>query len=331
MARPELCVLLAYAKRSLEEAIARIDAAGRPVPRPRACARYFPATVVERFGDAVDRHPLRRDLASTIIANDGRQRPRDHVGLAARARDGRGRRPRSPAPTGSPATSRAPASAGPTWRRSTAKIDPVAPERAHGRRRHARRGRRPLVPAERADARRSARRSRRPAPLFAELAEGDRARSAPRPGGALARPSSRDLVSTGRRRGARPPPRVSSRSSRTRPTSSPSRARPAGRSRTSRTAFFLAGERLHLDWLERQLPELPETLALAALGRPGHGGRPDGAAPRHRAARARARRRAPDRDRGRRTTSQHACRGLRAARQARRPRSGPRAKRASPP
>jgi glutamate dehydrogenase len=68
MARPELCVLLAYAKRSLEQAIRRSPLPDDPY-LDADMERYFPPKVVERFGHLVARHPLRADLASTILAN----------------------------------------------------------------------------------------------------------------------------------------------------------------------------------------------------------------------------------------------------------------------
>ena len=96
MARPELCILLAYAKRSLEEAIRQSDAPGRPVSRARRAA-LLPAR---------GRRPLRRpDRAAPAAAGSrvddhrerGRQRPGRHLRLAARrgnrrrARRGRAR------------------------------------------------------------------------------------------------------------------------------------------------------------------------------------------------------------------------------------------------
>jgi glutamate dehydrogenase len=69
MARPELCILLAYAKRSLEEAIRNSPLPDDPY-LDRDLRRYFPARVVERFGHLIARHPLRRHLASTIVANE---------------------------------------------------------------------------------------------------------------------------------------------------------------------------------------------------------------------------------------------------------------------
>ena len=69
MARPELCILLAYAKRDLEEAIRASPFPDDPYLE-RDLRRYFPAKVIERFGHVLLRHPLRRELASTIIANE---------------------------------------------------------------------------------------------------------------------------------------------------------------------------------------------------------------------------------------------------------------------
>ena len=69
MARPELCILLAYAKRSLEEAI-RSSAFPDDPYLERDLRGYFPAPVIERFGHVLMQHPLRRELASTIIANE---------------------------------------------------------------------------------------------------------------------------------------------------------------------------------------------------------------------------------------------------------------------
>jgi glutamate dehydrogenase len=66
---PELAVLLAYAKRSLGEWLLN-----SPLPDNDAFEAdlmdYFPSQVIKRFGDFVDRHPLRRDLVATIVANE---------------------------------------------------------------------------------------------------------------------------------------------------------------------------------------------------------------------------------------------------------------------
>jgi glutamate dehydrogenase len=69
MVRPELCVLLAYAKRLLREQIL-------PSSLPDDTyldgdlAAYFPGPVVERFGRLLPTHPLRREMVATIVTND---------------------------------------------------------------------------------------------------------------------------------------------------------------------------------------------------------------------------------------------------------------------
>lgn len=69
MARPELCILLAYAKRSLKEAVLASPLPDDPYLE-RELRRYFPGAVVERFGHLIAQHPLRRELAATIVANE---------------------------------------------------------------------------------------------------------------------------------------------------------------------------------------------------------------------------------------------------------------------
>jgi glutamate dehydrogenase len=68
MARPELCILLAYAKQSLEDAIRNSALPDEPY-LDKDVRAYFPAAIVDRFGALIGQHPLRRDLASTILAN----------------------------------------------------------------------------------------------------------------------------------------------------------------------------------------------------------------------------------------------------------------------
>ncbi|MFN8185767.1 MAG: NAD-glutamate dehydrogenase [Gaiellales bacterium] len=68
MSRPELCVLLAYAKRSLETKIEASSLPDDPFLLD-AVRDYFPPLVTERFGHLATEHPLRRDLASTITSN----------------------------------------------------------------------------------------------------------------------------------------------------------------------------------------------------------------------------------------------------------------------
>ncbi len=69
MVRPELAVLLAYAKRSLATSLLRSDLPESEYLE-RDIRRYFPPLVVERFGDLLPEHPLRRELNATILAND---------------------------------------------------------------------------------------------------------------------------------------------------------------------------------------------------------------------------------------------------------------------
>ena len=68
MERPELCVLLAYAKRSLKEAIRDSSLPDDPF-LDHAVRRYFPRQVADRFGQLIEKHPLRRDLAAMLTAN----------------------------------------------------------------------------------------------------------------------------------------------------------------------------------------------------------------------------------------------------------------------
>ncbi len=68
LTRPELAVLLAYAKLVLHE-----DLVGSDVPNDpylaRELLRYFPESIANRFPDAIEHHRLRRDIISTNLAN----------------------------------------------------------------------------------------------------------------------------------------------------------------------------------------------------------------------------------------------------------------------
>jgi glutamate dehydrogenase len=68
MQRPELAVLLAYAKRSLTGALLRSDLPEKPFLAGTLRA-YFPGAVAERFGHLLGEHPLRRELVATIVSN----------------------------------------------------------------------------------------------------------------------------------------------------------------------------------------------------------------------------------------------------------------------
>jgi glutamate dehydrogenase len=69
MERPELAVLLAYAKRSLDDALLRSDLPDDPHLEAQL-RLYFPSAVAERFGHLLGEHALRRELLATIVAND---------------------------------------------------------------------------------------------------------------------------------------------------------------------------------------------------------------------------------------------------------------------
>ncbi|HML10923.1 MAG TPA: NAD-glutamate dehydrogenase [Stellaceae bacterium] len=69
LTRPELSVLLAYAKMSLDEALV-----GSDLPDASEMAEvlrfYFPPALRERFAASIATHPLRREIVATIVAND---------------------------------------------------------------------------------------------------------------------------------------------------------------------------------------------------------------------------------------------------------------------
>jgi glutamate dehydrogenase len=69
MVRPELAVLLAYAKRSIAAELLDSDIPDSDYLE-RDLSRYFPTGIVERFGTLIPEHPLRRELIATIAAND---------------------------------------------------------------------------------------------------------------------------------------------------------------------------------------------------------------------------------------------------------------------
>ncbi len=70
MTTPELAVLLAYAKRRLTDDVLASDLPDAPELQ-RLFTGYFPEAVVERFGEELLRgHPLRREILSTVVANE---------------------------------------------------------------------------------------------------------------------------------------------------------------------------------------------------------------------------------------------------------------------
>jgi glutamate dehydrogenase len=68
LTRPELAVLLAYAKLSLAADLLESAMPDDPY-LGRELARYFPAVMVQRFPDALEAHRLRREIISTRLAN----------------------------------------------------------------------------------------------------------------------------------------------------------------------------------------------------------------------------------------------------------------------
>ncbi len=68
MTRPELAVLLAYAKRSLTDLLLDSDLPDDPHFEADLLG-YFPTAVSDRFADEIRVHPLRRELIATIVAN----------------------------------------------------------------------------------------------------------------------------------------------------------------------------------------------------------------------------------------------------------------------
>ncbi len=66
--RPELSVLLAYAKLTLNEDLLESAVPDDPY-LARELGRYFPRAIAERFPDALDHHRLRRDIIATQLAN----------------------------------------------------------------------------------------------------------------------------------------------------------------------------------------------------------------------------------------------------------------------
>jgi glutamate dehydrogenase len=68
LTRPELAVLLAYAKLALHDALLASRVPDDPY-LGRELVRYFPPVLVERFPDAVEHHRLRREIVATQLAN----------------------------------------------------------------------------------------------------------------------------------------------------------------------------------------------------------------------------------------------------------------------
>ncbi len=67
--RPELAVLLAYAKRLLTDQLLASELPENPYFDTYVRA-YFPPAVVDAYGELIADHPLRRELVATLVAND---------------------------------------------------------------------------------------------------------------------------------------------------------------------------------------------------------------------------------------------------------------------
>ena len=68
LTRPELAVLLAYAKLTLYSDLLDSKLPDDPYLR-RELSRYFPDLLEERFANALEKHRLRREIIATHIAN----------------------------------------------------------------------------------------------------------------------------------------------------------------------------------------------------------------------------------------------------------------------
>ena len=62
MVRPELAVLLAYAKRSIAAELLASDLPDSEYLENDDLMRYFPPAIVERFGHLIHEHPLKRTM-----------------------------------------------------------------------------------------------------------------------------------------------------------------------------------------------------------------------------------------------------------------------------
>jgi glutamate dehydrogenase len=69
LTRPELAVLLAYAKIQLEDGLVETDLPDDPQLGDELLS-YFPAKLREKYGDGIARHQLRREIVTTVISNE---------------------------------------------------------------------------------------------------------------------------------------------------------------------------------------------------------------------------------------------------------------------
>jgi len=88
LVRPELAVLLAYAKMTLYEELLASDLPDAPELAEELRA-YFPAAPRDRLGAQIATHPLRREIIATVVTNDLVNRARLTFDHDMRARAGR--------------------------------------------------------------------------------------------------------------------------------------------------------------------------------------------------------------------------------------------------
>ena len=70
LVRPELAVLLAYAKMSLDDDLLRLRPARRCPNSPAICAAISRPALRDRFAAQIAAHPLRREITATVVTND---------------------------------------------------------------------------------------------------------------------------------------------------------------------------------------------------------------------------------------------------------------------
>src|SRR5439155_551566 len=88
LVRPELAVLLAYAKMTLYDELLASDLPDAP-ELAEELRGYFPAAVRDRLGPLIASHPLRREIVATVVTNDLVNRARITFVHDMRARTGR--------------------------------------------------------------------------------------------------------------------------------------------------------------------------------------------------------------------------------------------------